>query len=495
MKKRQCFLFIALLASCGNIDSSFSSLLESSLISSYSECDHLVVIDEYKEETCYEIGLTRGSHCARCGKVFEKQEIIKPSHKYKLENVYPNKTNDIDKPGDFKCLRCSKEVIKEITYEDINMPIITIHGDLKTITKEKKTPLTIDYQGESSFSATATFKLQGSSSLGYPKKNYNIQFLDENGKKKKVELNPSWSKQSKYCLKANYIDFTQSRNVVSGKLYGDIVHFRDIDDEISSLPNGGAIDGFPTLLYSNDSYLGLYTLNIPKDEWLFGMESKESAILMSKDWTKSVFLQEDIDESYSNGWECEYAGDDDIERVRTSFNKVSNEIRNNDLSHVNVDRAIDSMLYSMLLCARDNYSKNILWITYDGVSYLPSVYDLDSTWGLNYDGKSFNKYDSYLVDEVLSSWNCNELWKKLFELYPTKVANAYLSLREGPLHLDNIINHFESFIDGISPALYEADSKKWPYIPSQKENSLRQIKAFIVNRIGLFDKYFKEMKK
>ena len=483
-----------LLPSCGNLESFFSSINEPN--SSFSsECDHIVVIDKHKEETCYEIGLTQGSHCARCGKVFEKQEIIKPSHKYKLKNVHLNKVSDIEKAGDFDCVRCKKEVTKEITYEDINMPIITVHGDLKSITKDKKTSLSIDYESENHFSSTVTFKLQGSSSLAYPKKNYNIQFLDENGKKKKVELNPSWSKQSKYCLKANYIDYTQSRNVVSGKIYGDIVHSRNIDDEISLLPNGGAIDGFLVLLYNNDSYLGLYTLNIPKDEWLFDMDSKESAILMSKDWTKSVFLQEDIDESYSNGWENEYAGDDDQERVRVSFNKVMGEIRNGDLSHINVDRAIDSMLYSILICARDNYSKNILWITYDGINYLPSVYDLDSTWGLNYDGKTFNKYDSCLVDEVLSSWNCNELWKKLFELYPLKIADAYLSLRKGPLHLDNIINEFESFINRIDPALYKADGKKWPSIPSQKENNLRQIKAFIVNRIGLFDSYFEEMKK
>ena len=29
--------------------------------------------------------------------------------------------------------------------------------------------------------------------------------------------------ENKYCLKANYIDYSQSRNVVSGKIFGEIV--------------------------------------------------------------------------------------------------------------------------------------------------------------------------------------------------------------------------------------------------------------------------------
>ena len=37
---------------------------------------HVVVVDEAKEATCTETGLTEGSHCDRCGKVLVAQEVI-----------------------------------------------------------------------------------------------------------------------------------------------------------------------------------------------------------------------------------------------------------------------------------------------------------------------------------------------------------------------------------------------------------------------------------
>ena len=486
--KKWHYFFIStfLLISC--------SANNTSLFLSSSGCEHLIVIDQRKEPTCYEIGLTEGKHCAKCNLIIEKQEIIPPSHNYKLTNIYLEKVKDITKAGDFKCARCQNKIIKEISFEDINIPIITIEGNLNTINKENKTKLKITYQDKKKLESIVTFKLQGSSSLAYPKKNYNIQFLDENGDKQKVLLNENWSKQSKYCLKANYIDYSQARNVVSAKIYGDIVHYRNLNDEINNLVNGGAIDGYPVLIYNNDNYLGLYTLNIPKDKWLFNMKDKKpNSILMAKEWSKSCFLQEEINENFSNGWEVEYCGNDDINSLRNNFNKVINEIKNNDFSHIYVDRAIDSMLYTMLIGARDNYSKNILWASFDGSNFLPSVYDLDATWGINWDGKSFSKYNEYLINDILSSWNCNELWKKLFQNYPLKIASSYFSLREGPLKLDNILNKYNSFISSIDKVIYQTESKKWPNIPSQKENNIVQIESYIVQRINLFDKYFKEM--
>ena len=223
-------------------------------------------------------------------------------------------------------------------------------------------------------------------------------------------------------------------------------------------------------------------------------DKKPNSILMAKEWSKSCFLQEEINENFSNGWEVEYCGNDDTNSLRNNFNKVINEIKNNDFSHIYVDRAIDSMLYTMLIGARDNYSKNILWASFDGSNFLPSVYDLDATWGINWDGKSFSKYNEYLINDILSSWNCNELWKKLFQNYPLKIVSSYFSLREEPLKLDNILNKYNSFINSIDKVIYQTESKKWPNTPSQKENNIVQIESYIVQRINLFDKYFKEMK-
>lgn len=49
-------------------------------------------------------------------------------------------------------------------------------------------------------------------------------------------------------------------------------------------PNYGQIDGFPIEVYENGNFLGLYTLNIPKDKWLFNIDddNKNNIIITSE---------------------------------------------------------------------------------------------------------------------------------------------------------------------------------------------------------------------
>ena len=85
----------------------------------------------------------------------------------------------------------------------------------------------------------------------------------------KLKIDFGWGKQNKYCLKANWIDKTHSRNVVTAKIAGKVQKKYNL---FNDSPNNGAIDGFPIEVYLNDEFLGLYTMNIPKDAWMFNMD-------------------------------------------------------------------------------------------------------------------------------------------------------------------------------------------------------------------------------
>lgn len=123
---------------------------------------------------------------------------------------------DVDFCGSYLCSICGRVKYDSITYKDIDMPILNVSGSLDGISNENKINISASYYSESvTFTSSATLKYQGSSSLGYPKKNFNIQFLNEKGKRNKIEIVDSWGKQSKYTLKANYVDYSQARNVVS----------------------------------------------------------------------------------------------------------------------------------------------------------------------------------------------------------------------------------------------------------------------------------------
>ena len=69
-------------------------------------CKHEIIVDEAKEPTCTEPGLTEGKHCSICGQVFVKQEKIPADHDYNVVVTAPTcttggyTTHTCDKCGD-----------------------------------------------------------------------------------------------------------------------------------------------------------------------------------------------------------------------------------------------------------------------------------------------------------------------------------------------------------------------------------------------------------
>ncbi len=462
---------------------------------------HHVVIDASKAPTCTENGLTEGSHCDICGDVIvAQQEVPMLDHNYELQSIYTGHIDGVDKPGLFKCSVCEHEEYLPIDSKLLGLPVLSFTGDYTGISKDKKVKLQVKMEdnGEEIFDCDATLKWQGSSSVGFPKKNYNMTLYKSGtdfDKKNKVKLVEEWGKQSKYTLKANWVDYSQMRNVVSGKLYGQVVKSRNIDDEFNSLVNGGAIDGFPVVLYENGTYQGLYTLNIPKDDWLFDMDGDENdrmALLSTNAWNNTVALREHIPDGIGNGWELEYSSTDETEVgndwIVTSFNTMMDFINNNNGAdfkngigtYVNVDRVIDQMLFTSMIKACDNSSKNIIWATYDGVKWQPSMYDMDGVFGLVWDG-------SFYDTAAWFPYTGNALWEKIWMNYQSDVVDRYFTLRESVMSIENITKEFTSFDNLIPKAVRELENIKWPSVPSISQNNLNQIVTWSTQYLTNFD--------
>ncbi len=389
--------------------------------------------------------------------------------------------------------------------KEYDLPILEMEGDTNGISKDNEVELSVKYHSdELNFQSKATLNWQGASSIYYEKKNYTIKFVDENGEKNKIKIKDEWGKQNKYCLKANYIDYTSARNVVSAKLYGQIVHSRAQEDELNNLVNGGAIDGYPVLIYMNGNYHGLYTMNIPKDKWLFDMDKEgNKAILMADAWSESTRLNEKISDDFEeSGWEVEFCSTEDDENgikwVQNSFNKVIDFVKNNDgenfktdiSNYVDVNRAIDTMLFTLMINGKDNLSKNVLWVTYDGNVWVPSAYDLDSTWGIFCDGEVLAENEWLSLSQFKNHKNTNLLWKKLFTNYEKEVKERYQELRASVMSTENIIKEFSTFISLIPTDVYKYETYLYKGIPSQKTSNLAQLSYFAQENLSRLDKEF-----
>ena len=442
-------------------------------------------------------------YCSVCKYTFDPSRMT-------LDDIFVNQTSFTVRCGSFSTPETRNSIYKPITAADLGVPIVELNGDLSQVSRNEITIPFVYSDGTINISCNIEIKIQGASSSGRPKKNYSIKLYNEDGSKNKVRICDDWGKEFKYCLKANWVDYSQMRNVVSAQLFGDMIRERDTEDMLSTLVNGGAIDGFPVAVFNNGVFHGLYTFNLPKDKLLFDMkdtDEKNQAIVMAGQWNDYVAMKKPIPLGQGNwmsatGWEVEHASneesliDNDITWIAESLNRLINfvlDTQNDDEAFINgvsqyvdIDKTIDSMLFLFFICADDNSSKNVIWVTYDGTVWFSSVYDMDGTWGLQWNGNvSFN--ENHMLISDLNFRGYNLLWQRLYETHFDKFVERYAEMRQGSLSYENIEKRFTDFNDSIPTILREAEKEKWSDVPSQANNNLAQILAYAKKRLAVYD--------
>jgi hypothetical protein len=223
-------------------------------------------------------------------------------------------------------------------------------------------------------------------------------------------------------------------------------------------------------------------------------ETVKQAILMADDWLPSVYLKEPIAVDYSNGWEIEHCTTANTAWVRNSFNQfidfvntADDETFKNKLhEYIDVDSFIDTILFYVAIGAYDNYVKNMLYVTYDGGdTWMCIPYDLDSTWGLYWDGTKYVNDDIGLPQvsngTVWFSKATNILFPRMFNLFREKMKSRYTQLRADVFSDDSIKSEFTSFFKSVPEVLYESDKQRWPDKPQNKIDQEKQIFNYMEN--------------
>ena len=128
----------------------------------------------------------------------------------------------------------------------------------------------------------------------------------------------------------------------------------------------------------------------------------------------------------------------------------------------------------------DGLSKNVIFATYDGIKWFMSAYDLDSTWGINWDGKSFH-YSGYVVgDERSTEYPFYVMPYRLsvfdlvYKYRKPELISRYNALRERILSPSNVAFVFRNYAKNMPYAAIVADNKLWPTIPSTNANRVEQ---------------------
>lgn len=383
-------------------------------------------------------------------------------------------------------------------------------------TSKTATVMKFDYYSKTNeYHGYVDIKCQGTSSMSYPKKNFTIKLYTDKAKTKKLKVDfKGWGKQSKFVLKANWIDISHARNVVSARLWGDIIKTRGdyataLPELLRTSPNQGAIDGFPVLVYSNGIYQGRYTLNIPKDKWMSNMDDTldTHCILCGENYVSGCFRA--LPNINGTDWTDELH-DVVPATIKTSWsnainfvmNSTDDEFKANLGNYFDVNSLIDYLLYGIVCTNLDGFGKNQIYFTYDGVHWIASVYDLDSTWGLWWNGSKFVATDYAREDfqDLKDEGNGvtkqgNLLYLRLQQLFIPQLKTRYAELRKDVLSVSHIIQKFEEFNDICPKDIVQEDyasttgGGNFTGIPSKTTNNIQQLRSYINARLTYVDGY------
>ena len=370
-----------------------------------------------------------------------------------------------------------------LAMKNTDIPKLYLEGDISNMLDKsdvRNVAFTYD-DGKQDISGYAEIKIQGSSSTYYTKKNYTLKFFEDKELEDKLKIDVGWGPQNKYCMKANWIDRTHARNVVTAKLAAKMQAKYNL---LTDAPNNGLIDGFPIEIYDNGRFLGIYTFNIPKDAWQFAMDedNPNHIVIGGEGWDPANCFKALPD---FETWAVEVGEESEatLEKMNRLFDFIINssdeEFKERFDEYLNLDSALNYYVMADIAYLSDNLGKNMLLATYDGMQWYMSLYDLDASWGTDYEGLSLYDYDTRLV-----RFKNIRLFERMETVFAQELAQRYFELREDVLSNESIMAEFEAFRNQIPALTFQKEILRWGDGPIRKRTELPgaeydQIEAYL----------------
>ena len=368
------------------------------------------------------------------------------------------------------------------------------------------------------------FKVQGRTSAGLPEKNYTLTFDRD------YVFLKEFGYQNKYVIKANYTDFSQSKNVVSARVWGKVRHQHDslsaitnsddeyladaqgnhilgiTDPQLAVGKNAGAVDGMPIAVMVNDEFWGLYTLNVPKDGYMAKMPAKSGYAIVSVGWSDLGHQVDTGNTSDFGDVEIEYCGSSSTAWVQSSFNQMLTALNSNydDKSafdaalrdYLDIDSAIDYYCYSVLIDNIDGINSNFLFQTFNGKKWYIAAYDLDETFGTTKDFNAILRANSNNPISDLqrgikhfgmtfeNTAKNSRLFAQLWKYHKDDIIKRTQNLIDTVMSAEEVSSMFLEFAQDIHLYLYMQDAKRWCNKPYTSIVNINQITNWYSQRVA-----------
>ena len=354
-----------------------------------------------------------------------------------------------------------------------------------------------------SFKKFATLEVQGSSSAFYPKKNWTFALFNDADYSEDFKLRiGNWAYLSEFVFKSNWIDATHARNILSNKIWEDIVqsrkYFPKRENEVAySLSNtnvdqrfdSGALchaDGLSAKLFINGTFYGIGMFNIGKKRENYDLKSSNQNHIQLVAETHANFY------SYIPGqWDVRNPKTPDA-NFQTKINAwfASNALNGQafkdafETNHV-LKNAIEFFLLAEFIQSPDMYTKNLILTSWDGVKFYFLPNDMDTTFGIQWDGASYTGHTT--------SIRSANFWQKFYSTYTVEIKARYKELRDnGVFTLENVYRHADKMNKTFGVDNFKEEFEKWPTVPSNSTiyTSYTQIYQWVKDRLIWLDSQY-----
>lgn len=322
---------------------------------------------------------------------------------------------------------------------------------------------------------------QGTSSLDYIRKNYNLELYDDDLKEFYYSPYPNGVQEYLFCLKCDYMESSHARNVGIGNLINKYWYTSKNPAQLKNDMVQNAVQGFPMLLYINDEFMGVYNFNTDRySNASFGYTGDNCLayeLSANSDTTAGAFITYDKTKHegseldyYKRDFMCLYpptrrAGNDTMDEIinlvkfvdKSSDEEFVTNINNN--VYFNKEYLLRYLIYCLVMGAVDSLGKNMKLVTWDnGATWYPQIYDCDTTMGLDNSGMLYYTDSSMKIQAGTYNTSNSRLWSRLIELMWADIQAEYVKMRNTYLTLDNLYSCIiDNQMDLIPATYYNSD--------------------------------------
>ncbi|MEN5130483.1 CotH kinase family protein [Elizabethkingia anophelis] len=369
------------------------------------------------------------------------------------------------------------------------------------------------------FTANCEISVQGNYSASWmvPKKGFTLDLFNADWKKLKVKTGKLPALDS-FHLKAYWTDVNKVKELFNMRLWKQLILSRpypessfkilnptistSLEQSINSSEAPFVLDGTPTVVLNQSSFMGCYILRMKKHATVFALDTKNQNHILLDSQIYNVGLGNKPAYATYEGIATDYevrSPKTVSQQAKDSMIRFFGYMRDvydgrKSFSGTHQDYLVlngwtDFLFQCELIGHWDSIVNNAMWITYDGIHWLPVLIDTDFTLGVA--ENPFGKVRPAPTDA--NSWYIGnkDIFPKFRSQLLPEIKVRYAQVRNTVLSMENMTNLLTSIGSSFSRSDIEADLKKWGVItlPEAIESTDNIIK-FLQDRKAFLDSKF-----